>query len=566
MVNPQFKQHDVESLGKHLYEREQKLAQLKRQRERGEQQQLRSLLPPTPPTALEPDIGNLGGTEAQIIGYTSGDFPNFPGCNLGFNFFENLDMADIAHIESLNKIQPHPKLWSPRTPLLGHPTELTSQKEANPLVEDLPVPPGLVSDQYRIYELGTDNYYSVVEDEQMSNSAQTRKSCDADGLANDEIISSHDDDTRDETCNEQSAVPRPKLAVQGSSGIPASQILSRSNSATPDSMTSPSSATRPTPSFSIDAPAAPFDRVEQPETDVALSTPSSDHASVSRQGGDASSRGKRGRGAIEDGCESHDPRSPKRRSRDADSGTASLAQPARTLRALPSRQRQRPSIMTEITSPLLDHSSGKTALESSERVPFSPVAAAADPSPLACQTCGFSANHLLRMSDTVQALAGSGTDLSGSQKGLDMLHLVIGFVRDYATRLPHNATSTGKGDLGGIMNRDHAVEAAIGPSNAETVENDEGSDDSDDDGNSESDSGSSDHSDNPDIPDEKFKRPQRLRWEPLDERKTEKANTEDDETNTLTDALAGLNIQSDNVNTTKYQERDATIELKTLRT
>ncbi|KAH8754379.1 hypothetical protein F5883DRAFT_620887 [Diaporthe sp. PMI_573] len=462
MVNPQFKQHDVESLGKHLYEREQKLAQLKRQRERGEQQQLRSLLPPTPPTALEPDIGNLGGTEAQIIGYTSGDFPNFPGCNLGFNFFENLDMADIA------KIQPHPKLWSPRTPLLGHPTELTSQKEANP-------------------------------------------------LANDEIISSHDDDTRDETCSEQSAVPRPKLTVQGSSGIPASQILSRSNSATPDSMTSPSSATRPTPSFSIDAPAAPFDRVEQPETDVALSTPSSDHASVSRQGGDASSRGKRGRGAIEDGCESHDPRSPKRRSRDADSGTASLAQPARTLRALPSRQRQRPSIMTEITSPLLDHSSGKTALESSERVPFSPVAAAADPSPLACQTCGFSANHLLRMSDTVQALAGSGTDLSGSQKGLDMLHLFIGFVRDYATRLPHNATSTGKGDLGGIMNRDHAVEAAIGPSNAETVENDEGSDDSDDDGNSESDSGSSDHSDNPDIPDEKFKRPQRLRWEPLDE-------------------------------------------------
>ncbi|KAF6816728.1 hypothetical protein CPLU01_13783 [Colletotrichum plurivorum] len=77
--------------------------------------------------------------------------------------------------------------------------------------------------------------------------------------------------------------------------------------------------------------------------------------------------------------------------------------------------------------------------------------------------------------------------------------------------------STGKGDLGGIMNRDHAVEAAIGPSNVETVESDKGSDDSDGDGNSESDSSSSDHSDSPDIPDEKVKRPQRLRWTPLDE-------------------------------------------------
>ncbi|KAK1838681.1 hypothetical protein CCHR01_18694 [Colletotrichum chrysophilum] len=553
MVKPQFRQLDVESMGRLLYgkkerkPRKQKLAQLKRQREREEQQQPRSLLPPTPPDALEPDIGNLGATDAQIIKYTSGAFLNFPGCNFSFNFFENLDMADIAHtIESLtspsemddittvttgsfspNKIQPHPKLYSPHTPLLGHPTEHTSREEANPLLEELPVSPSLVrraTGQIRpTSSVLSDRNTVVSEDKEMRKSGETRKSCDADGSAADEISSSDDDDTHGETCTEELAVPGPKPTVQNSSGIPASQILSKSNSAPPKSIGSPPSATSSTSSFSIDTSASPLNRVEGPKTDVALPTSSFDHASVSRQGGDAIiRRGKRGCGAIEDSCESHGHRSPKRRrSQDANSGTASPAPPARTLRALPSRQRQQPPIMTEITSHFLDHSSGKTGLESSNQVPSPPVATTVRLSPVACHTCGFSAEHLLRMSDTVQALAGSVTDLSDSRKGLDMLHLFIGLIRDYATRLQRNATSTGKGDPGGIMNPDYAVEAVIRPSNGEIVENDESSDNSDGDGDgdseSESDSGSSDHSDSPYIPHEKVKRPQRLRWTPLDE-------------------------------------------------
>ncbi|KXH66116.1 hypothetical protein CSAL01_13625 [Colletotrichum salicis] len=74
MVKPQFRQLDVEAMGR-LYEkmeRKQKLTQSKREREGGEQQQPQPLLPPTSPTTLEPDIRNLGAAQAQMISCTSG--------------------------------------------------------------------------------------------------------------------------------------------------------------------------------------------------------------------------------------------------------------------------------------------------------------------------------------------------------------------------------------------------------------------------------------------------------------------------------------------------------------
>ncbi|KAI3558858.1 hypothetical protein CABS02_00898 [Colletotrichum abscissum] len=549
MVKPQFKQLDVESMGK-LYEemeRKQKLAQLKRQRERGEQQQPHTLLPPTSPTTLEPDIGILGVTGAQTISYTSGDFHNLPGSNSDFNMFKNLGTTKIAHTTqclispsemddittattrsfSPSNIQPHPKPWSPRTPLPCQPTELASQKEVNLSLEDLPVAPGLVrrtsGQLHPMSSLTSDRSIAVVAGEEMGKSGETRQSCDADGLANDEISSSHDD-TYSETCTKELVIPRPKFTVQDSAGIPASQVPSRSHSAMHDPMGSPSSATSSAPSFSIDASAVPLDRVDEPEAEViALPTPPSDHVSVSLHRGDAIiSRGKRGRGVIEDGCKSHDLRSSKRRrSRDAGSGTASRALPARTLRALPSRQRQRPPIVTETTSSLLARSFGKTGLESSNQVPSPPVATAVGLFPFACHTCGFSAEHLLRMSDTVQALAESGIDLSNSQMVLDVLRLFTGFIRDQATKLSHNATSMSKSGSCGVRNQEHTVEAVIGPSNAETVQNDESSDNSDDDSDgasgSESESISSNLSVSPHVLGEKAGVSKRIRWTRLDE-------------------------------------------------
>ncbi|KXH38317.1 hypothetical protein CSAL01_11444 [Colletotrichum salicis] len=342
---------------------------------------------------------------------------------------------------SPGNIQPHPKRWSPRTPLPDHPTKLASQREANSSLEDLSVAPGLVrrtTGQLRPVNSLASDRNRVVADEEMSKSGETRPSCDAGGLANDGISSSHDD-AHSETCPKELVVPRPEFTYHDSAEIPASHALSRSYSATPDSMGNPSSATSSAPNFSIDASAVPLDRVKDPEVEViALPTPPSDHASVSLQGGDAIiSRGKRGRGAIKDDCESHDFRSSKRRrSRDAGNGTASPAPQARTLRALPSRQRQRPPIMTETTSSLLGRSFEKLASKVPTEYP-----------PL--------------------------------------------------LSLPH------------------------GPSNAETVKNDESSDNSDNDSEgasgSESESSSSDLSVSPDIPGKRAGMTKRLRWTHLDE-------------------------------------------------
>ncbi|KAK2741495.1 hypothetical protein CKAH01_18500 [Colletotrichum kahawae] len=102
-----------------------------------------------------------------------------------------------------------------------------------------------------------------------------------------------------------------------------------------------------------------------------------------------------------------------------------------------------------------------------------------------------------------------------------MLQLFLGFVRDYATRLPRNAaTTTGNSELSDVMNPEHILKSTVRLLSLEIVNNNESSDDnSGDDSDSNSDSASigSDHSAGPDIPEEKGKRPQRRRWTSLDE-------------------------------------------------
>ncbi|KAF6786371.1 hypothetical protein CSOJ01_15448 [Colletotrichum sojae] len=317
----------------------------------------------------------------------------------------------------------------------------------------------------------------IAEDNERSGSGDTGKTCVDNGSANNDSDSSYNHDTESENCTQELAVPGSELTVQDSSGVIASHIHSKSNSAVPDSTRSPSCATSPTPSSPIDVSVALLDSVEEPQPDVsALPTPSSDHNSVSQEGGDAiTSRKKRGRGAIECSCESRDPRLPKRRrSQDANIGTVSPTLPARTLRTLPSpflkdrpdktglttqgdrqlrrssrsqarshtaismncdndhphldglpaldldhalrtgeragKRRGRSPTTPEVTSPHSNHSSGELGPQRSGRVPLPPVATTAEPSAATCHTCGFSAEHLLRMSDTVQALIGSGAE------------------------------------------------------------------------------------------------------------------------------------------------------------
>lgn len=117
------------------------------------------------------------------------------------------------------------------------------------------------------------------------------------------------------------------------------------------------------------------------------------------------------------------------------------------------KRRGRSPTRPEVTSPHPNHSSEELDPQRSGRVPLPPVATTAEPSAATCHTCGFSAEHLLRMSDTVQALIGSGAELSGSKRGLDILRLFLRFISDYATkRLPHNATSTKNSNSSNVMN------------------------------------------------------------------------------------------------------------------
>ncbi|KAH9242262.1 hypothetical protein K456DRAFT_733919 [Colletotrichum gloeosporioides 23] len=419
---------------------------------------------------------------------------------------------------------------------------------------------------------------AIAENKERSKNGDTS---DDDGSANNDSSSS-DEDLHGESCSQESAVPGPKLMGQDSSGTTASHILPRRNSAVPDFSGSPSCAASPYPSYSIDVPAPTLDSMAEPQTDAfAIPTPSSEV-------GDATiSWRKRGHRAVEDGCESHDRRLPKRRrSRDVSSGTASPALPARTLRALPSRalvdqpgksglttqcdrqlrrsprrksrphtagamscsnnhlspagpptlnvdnasrggkrtgrRRGRSPTTPEVTSPRPGHSSGKPGPQRSGQAPVPPAVTTADPSLAICHTCGFSAEYLLRLSDTVQALTGRVSKSPDSERGLDMLQLFLGFISDYATkRLLPNATRTRNNNPSDAMNREQVLETTV-ELNSETFKNDESFDESSDhDSGKDSDSGresaSSDRSDSPDVPEEMGKRPPRRRWTPLDE-------------------------------------------------
>lgn len=92
-----------------------------------------------------------------------------------------------------------------------------------------------------------------------------------------------------------------------------------------------------------------------------------------------------------------------------------------------------------------------------------------------------------------------------------MLQLFLGFVRDYATRLPHNATTTGNSNLSDIMNPEHILKSTVRLLSLEIVDNESSDDNSGDDSNSNSVSIGSDYSASLDIPEEEGKRPQRCR-------------------------------------------------------
>ncbi|KAK1838552.1 hypothetical protein CCHR01_18824 [Colletotrichum chrysophilum] len=599
MVKPQFRQLDVESMRRRYEAKEQKhknVVRLKHQCECGEQQQQQSPFPPVAlPTPLESDAATLVATDNHTIGYMSGDFANFLDDNVSFNFVENFEMDDIAPImESLvppsktggiaaatrffssDEITSHAEFWSP---CMSQRDQPPSQELGSSLPEELSLDSELVrrsTGQLRPKDcVMSDMDTDITEDKEKSEGGDTCEGCDDDRSAN------TDSSTR------ELAVPGPKLTSRDSSANTASHILYRSNPATSDSTGSPSSATSPVPSFSIDAPAAPLDRAEEPQRDVcALPTPSSDHAFVSQQCGDTiTGRGKRGRGTNENGYESHDRRFPKRRRpRDTDSGTTSPALPARTLRALPSRvlvdkiakrelttqrgrkfrrssrsqirsratgpvssgpsgkddshlgglparnldnasrrekhtaQREGSPTTPRFASPRLDHYSRNPSPQSAGRVSLPPVTTKTELFSATCHTCGFSTEHLLRMSDTVEALVGSGVEPSGGKRALDMLLLFIGFIRNYAAeRLTRNAGIAEYNDSVNVMNWNYPKGATGGLSNAETVEDDETSHNSSrHDSDSES-SSSFDHNESPDIPMGRVKRPPRRRWEPLED-------------------------------------------------
>ncbi|KAK2765850.1 hypothetical protein CKAH01_15530 [Colletotrichum kahawae] len=187
------------------------------------------------------------------------------------------------------------------------------------------------------------------------------------------------------------------------------------------------------------------------------------------------------------------------------------------------RQRGRSPTTPEVTPPRPGHSSGKPGPQRPGQAPVPPAATTADPSSATCHTCGFSAEHLLRLSDTVQALTGRVSKSPDSERGLDMLQLFLGFISDYATkRLLPNATRTRNNNPSDVMNREQVLETTVELSNSETFKNDESFDESSDDNFGEdSDSGresaSSNRSDSPDVPEEMGKRPPRRRWTPLDE-------------------------------------------------
>ncbi|KAK2764113.1 hypothetical protein CKAH01_15852 [Colletotrichum kahawae] len=186
---------------------------------------------------------------------------------------------------------------------------------------------------------------------------------------------------------------------------------------------------------------------------------------------------------------------------------------------LTGRQRGRSPTTLEVALPPPNFSSTKPSPQKSERVPFPPIVTTIIASSGIYHTCGLSAKHLLRISNTVQTLAESSAELSGSRLGIDLLKLLLRFIRDYTTKRPsHNTTSTGNSDPCDIINQDPTLKAIAEMLSSEIVKTDESSSDSSgDDSDSDSSSVSSNHSDSPDAAGENSGLRQRRCWTPLDE-------------------------------------------------
>lgn len=186
-----------------------------------------------------------------------------------------------------------------------------------------------------------------------------------------------------------------------------------------------------------------------------------------------------------------------------------------------STRRGRPQIMPEIILPgssHSNHSSGKPSHQKNGQACLPPAAPTVTSSSVTCHTCGFSAEHLLQMSDIVEALTRSGAELSGNARGLGIHQMFHGYVRDYASkRLPHSAIITGSSDPLNGAKQKQTWEATVGLPNSEIFQDDESSDENSEDSHSESADVNSDQGDNPDVPEQKGKRHKRFRWTTLDE-------------------------------------------------
>ncbi|KAK1659895.1 hypothetical protein BDP55DRAFT_329583 [Colletotrichum godetiae] len=244
---------------------------------------------------------------------------------------------------------------------------------------------------------------------------------------------------------------------------------------------------------------------------------------------------KPGRRCVPAQCERHIRRSSRSKPWSHASGAVSCQDAQPQLDGLPSldvdnasnrgkrtrTRRGRPQSIPQVTSPRSshsNHSSGKPNPQKNGRDCLPPAATTVNSSSATCHTCGFSAEHLLQISDTVEALTRSGAELSGNARESDILRLFLGFVRDHATkRLPHKAIITGNSDPFNGTNQEQIREATVGLPNSETVKDDDSSDGNSEDSDSEDESVGFSRSDSPDIPKQRSKRPKRLRWTPLDE-------------------------------------------------
>ncbi|KAK1722927.1 uncharacterized protein BDZ83DRAFT_409599 [Colletotrichum acutatum] len=186
---------------------------------------------------------------------------------------------------------------------------------------------------------------------------------------------------------------------------------------------------------------------------------------------------KPGRRGVPVQCERHIRRSSRSKPRSHASGAVSCQDAQPHLDGLPSldvdnasnrgkrtrTRRGRSQTIPQVTSPRSshsNHSSGKPNPQKSGRDCLPPAATTVNSSSATCHTCGFSAEHLLQISDTVEALTRSGAELSGNARESDILRLFLGFVRDHATqRLPRKATITGNCDAYNGNNQEQIREA-----------------------------------------------------------------------------------------------------------